>query len=218
MSPNTRNTDDHSVPQSSPESVGYMGEESYLRNPSVPPFVDDSAAETASWSEKILQLTGATIPPSNMVVAALADLYFEHVYPHQPIIDRADLVKYQTSPLFLYTICVIGSSYGHPRASVSQLKMANSFYLKTKTLLDTEYEKDNLVTLKALCLLTCRSVRLPTHISLQSNWHWQGAAVRYAIHMGLHKETTYASREAAGCCRRIWWLLFVRSLIISMCA
>ncbi|KIV97954.1 hypothetical protein PV10_01649 [Exophiala mesophila] len=217
LSPNNRNTDDHGIPQSSPESVGYMGEESFLRNPSVPPFVDDSAAETTSWAEKILHLTGATIPPSNMLVAALADLYFEHVYPHQPIVDRADLVKYQSSPLLLHAICVIGSSYGHPRASVSQLKAANSFYLKAKTLLDTEHEKDNLVTLKALCLLTCRSVRLPTHISLQSNWHWQGAAVRYAIHMGLHKETTYASREAAGCCRRIWWQLFNHDKMSSFC-
>lgn len=187
-----------------------MGEESYLRNPSVPPFVDDSAAETASLSDKMLQLTGATALPSKLLVDALADLYFEHIYPHQPIVDRDDLLKYQSSPLLLQAICLIGSSYGHPRASTTQLKMANSFYLKVKTLLDTEHEKDNLVTIKALCLLTCRSVRLPTQISLQSNWHWLGAAVRYAFHMGFHKESTYAAREAPGSCRRMWWVLFVR--------
>ncbi|KAK5046736.1 hypothetical protein LTR84_007497 [Exophiala bonariae] len=149
--------DDESTPAaSSTASVGYMGEESYLRNPSVPEFFDDTVAETAEMRGKILQVTGATVLPPQMLIDALADVYFDHVYPHYPIVDRADMIQHHSSPLLLLSLCLVGASYGHRRGSVSQISMANQFYLKVKTLLDVEHEKDNVVVLKALCLLTWR--------------------------------------------------------------
>lgn len=204
-SPNDR----HRPAFTSPHSVGYLGEESYLGNPSVPPHIDDAAAETAEWQSKVLQVTDATVLPSKVMIEALADVYFGQVHPHQPIVDRADIAETHPSPLLVQSLCLIGSSFGHRRASTSQIKSANPFYLKVKTLLAADHEKDNLLVLKALCLLTCRSVTLPTHICLDSNWYWQGVAVRYATHMGLHKEASYAGKESPGSCRRLWWHLYV---------
>ena len=206
-------SDEPTPTKSSTGSVGFLGEESYLRNASVPDFVDDTLAETAEMREKIVQVTGATVPPPKMVIAALGDVYFDHIYPQYPLVDRADLVHDASSPLLLLSLCLVGASYGHRRASKSQISMANQYYLKVKTLLDVEQEKDNVIVLKALCLLTCRSVKLPTQVCLESNWHWQGVAVRYAIHMGLHKESTYAGRQDGGSCRRLWWHLFVRAAL-----
>ncbi len=191
-------------------SVGFLGEESYLRNASIPDFADDTVAETAEMRDKIIRVTGATVLPSKMVIAALSDVYFDHIYPQYPLVDRVDIDHTASSPLLLLSLCLVGASYGPRRASKSQISMANQYYLKVKTLLDVEHEKDNVIVLKALCLLTCRSVKLPTQVCLESNWHWQGVAVRCAIHMGLHKESTYAGRQDGGSCRRLWWHLFVR--------
>lgn len=194
----------------SPSSTGYLGQESLYPNPSPCGLVDDTAGETTEFRETILKATGATEVPAQMLVSALADNYFHHMYPLEPIIDPGDLAVHQPSPLLVSSVCLMGTTYGHPRGLVSQLSAANKYYLRVKTLLVTDYEKNDLLVLKALCILTCRSVKLPTQISMDSSWHWLGVALRYAIHMGLHKEATYEDKEAGGSFRRMWWHLFVR--------
>lgn len=173
---------------------------------------DDEASESATIKETILQLTGARIQPSLMLVNAFAEVFFEHIYPLHPIVDRDDLVIYSDSTLLVQSLCLIGSSFGHPRDSQDQIKTSEPFYQKVKTLLDLGYERNNLVVLKVLCMLTCRSVRQPTRIDFHNTWHWLGLALRYVIHMGLHKQATYARRKAAGSCRRLWWHLYVLSI------
>jgi hypothetical protein len=110
----------------------------------------------------------------------------------------------------VHSVCMLASAYGHRRGGISQLSAAKKYYLKAKLLLATEHERNKLAVLKALCLMTCRSMTDPTVICLDSLWHWLGAASRYAIHMGLHKEATYRGNQDAGTRRRMWWHLFVR--------
>ena len=180
-----------------------------LQNPSALQFDDETEAETAEFYAKTLLSTGAVALPSRMLVAALTDAYFEHVHPHQPLVDRADFERFQ-SPLLVHSVCMLASAYGHRRRGINQLSAAKKYYLKAKLLLATEHERNKLAVLKALCLMTCRSMTAPTVICLDSLWHWLGAASRYAIHMGLHKEATYSGNQDAGTRRRMWWHLFVR--------
>ncbi|OAL31263.1 hypothetical protein AYO20_08318 [Fonsecaea nubica] len=196
-------------PSASPGSVGYLGEESMmLQNPSALQVDDETEAETAKFYSKALMATGAVTLPSHMMVAALTDAYFEHIHPHQPLIDRTDFGRFQ-SPLLVHTVCMLASAYGHRRGGISQLSAAKKHYLKAKMLLAAEHERNKLVVLKALCLMTSRSMTEPTVICLDSLWHWLGVASRYAIHMGLHKEATYSGNQDAGTRRRMWWHLFV---------
>ncbi|KIV85955.1 hypothetical protein PV11_01603 [Exophiala sideris] len=204
-------------PSATPGSVGYLGEESMmLQNPSTLQFDDETEAETADFYAKTLLSTGAAALPSQMLVTALTDAYFEHVHPHQPLVDRADFERFQ-SPLLVHSVCMLASAYGHRRRGISQLSAAKKYYLKAKLLLATEHERNKLVVLKALCLMTCRSMTDPTVICLDSLWHWMGAASRYAIHMGLHKEATYSGNQDAGTRRRMWWHLFNQDKLVSFC-
>ncbi|KIW95649.1 uncharacterized protein Z519_04234 [Cladophialophora bantiana CBS 173.52] len=204
-------------PSASPGSVGYLGEESMmLQNPSALQFDDETEAETAEFYAKTLLSTGAVALPSQMLVAALTDAYFEHIHLHQPLVDRTDFERFQ-SPLLVHSVCMLASAYGHRRGGISQLSAAKKYYLKAKLLLATEHERNKLVVLKALCLMTCRSMTEPTVICLDSLWHWLGAASRYAIHMGLHKEATYSGNQDAGTRRRMWWHLFNQDKLVSFC-
>lgn len=193
--------------------MGYLGQESLYQNPGPCGLVDDTASETAELRETILKATSAAELPPQMLVNALADSYFHHVYPLEPIVDPDDLIGPQPSPLLVSSICLIGTTYGHPHGFISQLSAANKYYLKVKILIVIDYEKNDLFVLKALCMLTCRSVKLPTQISMDSSWHWLGVAIRHAIHMGLHREATYECKEERRVLRRLWWHLFVRFLL-----
>ncbi|KEF58535.1 uncharacterized protein A1O9_06461 [Exophiala aquamarina CBS 119918] len=214
----TQSAERSELPRSaSPGSVGYLGEESMmLQNPSALQFDDETEAETAEFYAKTLLSTGAAALPSQMLVAALTDAYFEHIHLHQPLVDRTDFERFQ-SPLLVHSVCMLASAYGHRRGGISQLSAAKKYYLKAKLLLATEHERNKLVVLKALCLMTCRSMTGPTVICLDSLWHWLGAASRFAIHMGLHKEATYSGNQDAGTRRRMWWHLFNQDKLVSFC-
>jgi hypothetical protein len=189
--------------------VGYLGEESMmLQNGNALQTDDETEAETTEFYTKSLLSTGVVNLPPKMLVAALTDAYFEHIHPHQPLVDRADFERFP-SPLLVHCVCMLASAYGHRRGGINQLSMAKKYYLKAKLLLTTEHERNKLVVLKALCLMTCRSMTDPTVICLDSLWHWLGVASRFAIHMGLHKEATYRGNQDAGTRRRMWWHLFV---------
>ncbi len=112
-----------------------------LQNPSAPQFDDETEAETAEFYDKALLSTGAVALPSQILVAALTDAYFEHIHPHQPLIDRADFERFQ-SPLLVHSVCMLGSAYGHRRRGISQLSAAKKYYLKAKLLLTTEHERN----------------------------------------------------------------------------
>lgn len=190
--------------------MGYLGEESLYPIPSIPRYVDDTIAETTEFCEKLLEGTNVTEIPPPMLVSAMADNYFDHVYPLEPVIDRGDLLRHGSSPLLVLAVCMSGTSFGHLRGSTKQIMASNKYYLRVKTLVNIDYEKNNVIVLKALCMLSCRGAKLPTQINMDSAWHWLGVSVRYAIHMGLHKEATYHGKDTAGTCRRMWWHLFVR--------
>jgi len=181
-----------------------------LQNHSTLQVEDETGVETAEFYAKTLLSTDAVALPSQMLIAALTDAYFEHIHLHQPIVDRADFERFH-SPLLVHSVCMLASAYGHRRGGISQLSAAKKYYLKAKLLLATEHERNKLVVLKALCLMTCRSMTEPTVVCLDSLWHWLGVASRFAIHMGLHKEATYSANQDGGTRRRMWWHLFVRT-------
>lgn len=205
--PITTNNDPPQL-QSQTSFWGYLAEESFLSNSCAPELSmsESEPMEIASTCDKILQATDATTLPPPPLIDAFVDVYFTYVFPMVPVVDRCDLTVQPQSTLLLQTLCLIGSHFRQPQKSISS---AHHFYRKVKTLLDVNYEKDSLTTLKSLCLIGCRSAGLPTNISMDSSWHWAGVATRYLYSMGLHREATYTARSNAGISRRIWWHLFV---------
>ncbi|KAK0609225.1 Acetamidase regulatory protein [Lasiodiplodia hormozganensis] len=100
------------------------------------------------------------------------------------------------------------STAGHHAAPSTQ-----ALYIKVKTLLFLDMEKDPLVVLRAVALLGSWSSHPPQAISLECPWQWNGTAIRLALQLGLHREATYTDSERHKRSRRVMWFLFVSAFL-----
>jgi hypothetical protein len=189
--------------------LGYLAQGSFLSNTCGPeadgvePVVPTPAERALPVGESALAL------PATPLLDAFVDAYFVNLFPLLPVVDRSDVSGDDRSILLLQCLSLLGSHFRYRRPP--SIPSPGSLYAKVKSLLDQNYERDPLTTLKALCLIACRSAESPTVVSLDSPWHWLGVDTRYALSMGLHREATYQGRPSAGISRRIWWHLFVRA-------
>ncbi|KIW31828.1 uncharacterized protein PV07_03421 [Cladophialophora immunda] len=157
-------------------------------------------------NRQLLEATAATTLPPPLMVEALTEAFFMHLHPRMPIVDRADVEVAAPSIVLIQALCMVGSLIRHPKGS-SPLAETELLYAKVKALLQAGVEKDNLTTLKALCLFSCWNVTPPSVVSLDCAWFWLGATIRFALHMGLHQEST-VSKYQSPAARRIAWYLF----------
>ncbi|KAL2831015.1 fungal-specific transcription factor domain-containing protein [Aspergillus pseudoustus] len=192
--------------------VGYLAEGSFLSNTCGP---EAGAMPTAADRAGLPAASSTLALPVDSLLDAFVDEYFVNLFPLLPVVDRSDTIGKERSLLLLQAVCVLGSHFRQNRQP--SIPSPESFYAKVKCLLDQHYEKNPLTTLKALCLIACRSADSPTVVSLDGPWHWLGVAMRYAFSMGLHREATYHDRPSAGICRRIWWHLFNQDKLQSLC-
>lgn len=165
----------------------------------------------------ILKLTQADVLPKPPLRQALIDAYFEHVHILYPVVERDDLANAGSNILLQQAVCLAGSLVQHDSESV---QLCRSQYQKVKTLIYINYENDNIILLKTLCLLTCYSVLPTDRVTLDGPWHWLGVSIRLAIQIGLHKDSTYRQYSNPGCIRRIFWHLVVRfhsNLLVLFC-
>ncbi|KAJ5951660.1 uncharacterized protein N7479_010073 [Penicillium vulpinum] len=193
--------------------LGYLAKESFLSNTCHPDINEAEAVVSPQPNPPTLD-SALTLAPEP-ILNAFFDVYFTNFFPLVPVVDRLDVMTHRDSPLLIQCLCMLGSHYRYPR--LASIPTAESFYGKVKTLVNKNYEKDSLTTLKALSLIACRSAESPTNVSLDSPWHWLGVATRFAFNMGLHREMTYQGRPAAGMSRRIWWNLFNQDKLQSLC-
>lgn len=156
----------------------------------------------------ILDLTKAHVLPRPILLEALTDAYFKHVYPFYPVVEKDDLVGPEPSVLLQQSVCLAGSLVLHDPESV---KLCHTQYEKVKTLIYLNFEDDTLALLKTLCLMTCYSVLSTDQVTFDGPWHWLGMAIRLALQMGLHHSSTYDRHANPGCLRRIFWQLVVRT-------
>ncbi|KAM5353322.1 hypothetical protein ACJZ2D_016778 [Fusarium nematophilum] len=192
-------------------------------SPSVIMHYDASAEErengrprpqVSDMSVSILSLTGADVLPRPALVQALTDAYFQHVHPFYPIVDEADLQGPERSVMLQQAVCLAGSLMQH---DPDMVLFCRSQYEKVKTLIYLNHERDNVAILKSLCLLTCYSMDPTDRVSLDGPWHWSGIAIRLAIQMGLHKNSTHYQHPNPGCLRRIFWQLVNTDRLAAAC-
>lgn len=161
-------------------------------------------------NESILQFTEATVLPKPPLLEALTDTYFQRVFHRYPVAERADLTDPNASILLKQAICMAGSLM-RPSSKAQGLAFTHSLYEKTKIMLLLNSDSDAVAVLGAMCLMICWSANPTDSLSLDCPWHWTGSAIRLALQMGLHRESTYIDRPEAGRVRRMWWILLVSS-------
>lgn len=193
---------------------GFIGDLSVLSCPSDPEPAVTSRVESLPGDviRGILQLTDATSGPPKSMSHALIDIYFQELYWIAPILSRSEINKVDSPVLLLQSVYFAG---GLMRRSKSWPPSSSpeACYRKIKTLLLLDYERDKLVVLQALCLLSLWSPNIPQMITLDCPWHWTGMAIRLALQFGMHREITYSSRAFDPVYRRrLWWFLFVSFL------
>ncbi|KAH0428102.1 hypothetical protein CcaCcLH18_09230 [Colletotrichum camelliae] len=168
----------------------------------------------AQARDVVLSATQADTLPAPALRKALMDTFSENVLPYCPVVDSKDLSDENPSTLLQLAVCLVGSLMRHDPSS---LQLGYSLYEKIQTLLYLDFEDDNMALLKTFCLLSCWAPASPYRVTLHGPWHWTGMAVRLAIQMGVHTQSTYPETENAGCLRRIFWYLNNTETLMVAC-
>lgn len=160
-----------------------------------------------------VRVTQASVLPRLALLSARTDAYMTHVFHQCPVVNLSDISEARSSVLLQQGLCMVGGLMTHESSGPEQ---AHELYQKLKLLLSINYEEDCVQTLKTLCLMSCWSLKPSTPVSLDGPWNWTGLAIQLVIQMGLHRESTYATRVGARSLRRIFWYLYVRGTCPSM--
>ena len=165
-----------------------------------------------------LSARGAFTPPVVGLEKLLVSAFLERFYPLYSMVDREEILQlHQKSALpyiLLHAICMIGSTFCdistiHKYGFDSRMKARKSFNDKAKVMFDFEYEKDRVVLLQTVILLSFWGPHM------DSSWNpcsWVGFGVTIAASLGMHKarSTSHATEKDRGLIKRIWWTLLVR--------
>lgn len=154
---------------------------------------------------------------------SLVSAFLERFYPLYSIVDREEILRRhqnQSIPYILqHAMCLIGATFCDISVILrygfdSRIQARRSFYDKAKILFDLEYERDRIVLLQTVIMLSFWGPHM------DSPWNpcsWIGFACTIAASLGLHRSTSgsYATIKDRGLIRRLWWTLVVRD---SYCA
>lgn len=208
-------------PSVTSDGLGYVGELSVMSNQRMQPFQpSNDAFGSILHSRETLAIltTQADQLPPQPVIDALAEIYFQYLYHRMPVVNHSDLSTSCSSKLLQQSLCLAGSVLRHPRTTHEPTAVrSESFYASAKSLFYNNHEKDPMNVLKSLCLLTLWNVTPPAVITFDCGWSWLGMALRLALQMGLHKESTYTKRSDPGAARRIAWFLYAQDKLHAAC-
>ncbi|KAK5046779.1 hypothetical protein LTR84_007132 [Exophiala bonariae] len=196
----------------------YVGAHTLLAHDAVAePAIETSVlSRTAPQIEPLLQCVEATILPKPPLLAALTEAYFANVFDRYPVTDRREFDDPTCSVLLKQAVCMAGSLTRHSSRG-DGLALSRRLYEKTKLMLSLNYDPNPVTVLAALCLMICWSPNPTDLLSLDCPWQWTGTAIRMALQMGLHKESTYLKHSQPGRLRRLWWILMNADRLQAAC-
>ncbi|EER41499.1 conserved hypothetical protein [Histoplasma capsulatum var. duboisii H88] len=181
-------------------------------------ILDNSAAMgQLNSSQPVLQ--PVDLPPPALQESFM-DTYFQFCYTWCPILDNSTLFPEQeesSSVLLNQALALLGSRI---QPSVLQQVPPIVYYNRAKALFLGNHESNPITCMKALLLFYWWG-SAPNSPSLDTVWWWTGVAIRLAQQIGLHREPTPGQvmrpNESPGLRRRLWWTLFARERLTSIC-
>lgn len=144
-------------------------------------------------------------------------LWFKHVYPYTPVLNREtfyrDLMKGECSHFILYAILANVIPYasedlvlaaGYPNRNAAQ----KDFSSKAQLIHDFGCERRQMVLLQGSCILSSFQV---SYAPTKDFRFWLHNAFRIATQMGLHRENLADDLDPSThrLCRKIWWMIYV---------
>lgn len=178
--------------------------------------IHPSQGNEASEADIIIQLTQAAHCPPAVISQALADFYFCELHHTVPVLDRGQ-EELESSLLLRQALYFAGS--GMRRSTEGPTEWSTSaIYKRTKMLIFLNHDPVPLNTLSALCILASFPMQEGYGVALDNPWQWVGMAIRLALQLQLHSESTYMQFTYPGRIRRIWWYLFINDTMQMGCS
>ncbi|KAI0157669.1 transcription factor CTF1 [Xylariaceae sp. FL1272] len=235
QSPNaTQNADPSSVSNSSADpgvrtpSFSSLGFTSDV--PELPGFICPLPVKIVAEDVEYMRVKGALSLPSIAFQNSLLRAYIEYVHPYMPLLELHDLLSIIDArdgsrgriSLFLYQAIMFSAvafvkqdtlkEHGYPSTKVAR----RVFFYQTRLLYDMDYERDRLVLIQGLLLM---SYWYETPDDQKDTWHWMGVAISLAHSIGLHRDTATRGTMTLRTQRlwkRIWWSCFMRDRMVAL--
>ncbi|KAH0842469.1 hypothetical protein AYO21_10772 [Fonsecaea monophora] len=166
---------------------------------------------------------GLSLPP-RPIRDELLRLYFSHVYPYAPILDRVKFMQDYAADQ--HSTFVLQSLFANvvPYAPEHLLRQAGyedritaqkQLYAKAALLYDMGYEKNQLYLLQGSIMLSSLSFSYAIDKDYR---YWLTNAGRIATQMGLHRNyvSQNLGRRSKRLFRSIWWVLYDRDTLLTI--
>ena len=156
-------------------------------------------------------------PPPD-ILEALVSTFLDRWWPIYPIVFRQELLqqhKNKSIPwILLHAICFVAATYC-PMAVIHRAGFASrkparfAYYRKAKALFDTGYERNKIVVLQSVIMLTFWGGGPNNYWNFYS---WIGTGVTIAETLGLHRslDGTNMKPQDRSLLKRLWWTLLIR--------
>lgn len=172
------------------------------------------SAEDVSY----LEHKGAFKFPLKPHLDDLVSVFIDIFYPLYPAVILHDFItqwKTQTLPLILcHAVCFVGATFCelrliHSLGFGNRREALNSFYTKTKLLFDFGYERDKIILLQTVTLLTFWP---SSPNDVWTFYHWVNFGVTMAEALGIHRSLKHLNmtHKDRSLLRRLWWILLIR--------
>ncbi|KAL6708926.1 hypothetical protein ACN47E_002333 [Coniothyrium glycines] len=147
------------------------------------------------------------------------EIFFEYCYPWCPVLDPESLaLDVAKSPLLANALALASS---HIQPPLLPHDGPEVYYKRARTIFYDDEEADEMMTLKALCLFYWWAPQSPSRVHRHSSWWWTSVIIRHAQQMNIHRESgpddPHSARLQLGLRRRIWWTVFARERLTSLC-
>ncbi|RMJ19160.1 hypothetical protein BHE90_003703 [Fusarium euwallaceae] len=158
-------------------------------------------------------------PRQQELQQSFSETYFRYCYPWCPVLDRDTLeADLKRSPMLANALALAAS---HVQPPLVKHEGPAEYYQKARMIFYNDEEADMLTALKAISLFYWWAPRPPSIAHRHSSWWWTSVIIRHAQQMNIHREPTEEVAQAAGIDlglrRRLWWTVFARERLTSLC-
>jgi hypothetical protein len=157
---------------------------------------------------KVLELYHAFDLPPYSVRQSLVDAFLDHCWTWMPVIDRDASMLESQSYLLQQALFLAGSQM---RINGARFASPVDYLRRFKALLDTNYEKDPITLVAALCIIQWWNPSGPNVVSTMNSRFWTYYAVNIAQQIGLHRKAPEGT-PLIQLRKRLWWTLYVRDI------
>ncbi|OBA21799.1 hypothetical protein METBIDRAFT_39216 [Metschnikowia bicuspidata var. bicuspidata NRRL YB-4993] len=190
-------------------------------------FEDPGGLHLDAVELEILKLRGAFLLPAADLAADLVNLYFEHVHPLMPVINRTEFMAKYSDPadspslMLLHAVLLCGSRVSKNPLLFDSNNLSDlaslTFFRRAKALYDTNYESDPVSILQTV-LLIGSFWEGPEDVT-RNSYYWTRVGVGLAQGFGFHRDISASPTVAASekkIWRRIWWCLFEKDRNVAI--